>query len=70
MDSICYLSGRENMTLDLSYVIGTMALLWTAFQEYRINKICSNCPYFPPNQGKLPVQNPKINQNPVSEPQQ
>jgi hypothetical protein len=40
------------MPFDFSYIIGGTALLWTAFQQYRINKICQDCPYFPPNSEK------------------
>lgn len=35
-----------------SDVAAILAMLWTIFQQYQINKICSSCPYLPANKEK------------------
>lgn len=30
---------------DLSLAIGIVALLWTIFQQYSIQKLCAKCPF-------------------------
>jgi len=38
--------------MDLSGAIAVVALMWTIYQQYTINKICLACPYFPANTEK------------------
>lgn len=35
--------------IDITTIMAFSALLFSIYQQYRINKICENCPYFPPN---------------------
>jgi len=39
----------------ISIFVGGVALLWTIYQQYRISKICQDCPYFPGN-NKLEIE--------------
>ena len=36
--------------VNLALISGCLALIWTAAQQFQINKICEKCPYHPSNQ--------------------
>ncbi len=35
--------------IDFTTLAAFSAIILSIYQEHRINKICENCPYFPPN---------------------
>jgi hypothetical protein len=49
------------MNVDLTAVGTIMAIVWTAYQEYRINRMCANCPLLPVNAGNIPPPVPPTN---------
>jgi hypothetical protein len=38
------------MTIDITSLVAVFAVIWSAFQQFQINKICQSCPYYPANQ--------------------
>jgi hypothetical protein len=45
--------------IDIGLIAGCLALVWSAMQEFRINRICLNCPYYPPNTTEI-KREPKL----------
>ena len=38
--------------IDLAYLFGLSALIWSVIQQYQINQMCSKCPFLPKNKVK------------------
>lgn len=38
--------------IDATTLVAFGTFIFSIYQQYRINTICENCPYFPPNTGK------------------
>lgn len=52
------------MNIDYTFIGVAAVAIWSAIQEYRINKMCSSCPFLPKNQ-KIENKVPEFREIPL-----
>jgi hypothetical protein len=56
----------DEITILLAVCPGLIALIWSMYQQYALNKICEKCPFRLKSEQIKPLESPVSTKNPTS----